>query len=57
MQFAQSAMKLFIPVIKNDKLNLWQAVYIERCKYGFGGSVVLSKVMTDCAYLMKWIMK
>lgn len=21
--------------MKNDKLNLWRAVYAERCKYGF----------------------
>ena len=28
-------MRKFIPVMKNDKLNLWRAVYAERCKYGF----------------------
>ena len=35
MQYAQRAMRKFIPVMKNDKLNLWRAVYAERCKYGF----------------------
>ena len=43
MQYALSATNKFIPVMKNDKLNLWRAVYIERCTYGFGGSMVLSK--------------
>ncbi len=52
MQYAQNATNKFIPVMKNDKLNLWRAVYIERCKYGSGGSMVLQKLMTDCAYLM-----
>lgn len=36
MQYALSATNKFIPVMKNDKLNLWRAVYIERCTYGFG---------------------
>ncbi len=35
MQYAQRAMRKFILVMKNDKLNLWRAVYAERCKYGF----------------------
>lgn len=35
MQYAQRAMRKYIPVMKNDKLNLWRAVYAERCKYGF----------------------
>ena len=35
MRYAQRAMRKFIPVMKNDKLNLWRAVYAERCKYGF----------------------
>ena len=35
MPYAQRAMRKFIPVMKNDKLNLWRAVYAERCKYGF----------------------
>lgn len=35
MQYAQCATRKFIPVMKNDKLNLWRAVYAERCKYGF----------------------
>lgn len=35
LQYAQRAMRKFIPVMKNDKLNLWRAVYAERCKYGF----------------------
>ena len=53
MRYAQSATNKFIPVMKNDKLNLWRAVYIERCKYGSGGSMVLPKLMADCAYLMR----
>lgn len=36
MQYALSATNKFIPVMKNDKLNLWRAVYIERCTYGSG---------------------
>ena len=36
MQYALNAMSKFIPVMKNAKLNLWRAVYIERCTYGFG---------------------
>ncbi len=52
MRYAQSVTNKFIPVMKNDKLNLWRAVYIERCKYGSGGSMVLPKLMADCAYLM-----
>ena len=52
MRYAQSATNKFIPVMKNDKLNLWRAVYIERCKYGSGGSMVLPKLMADCAYLI-----
>lgn len=35
MQYAQCATRKFISVMKNDKLNLWRAVYAERCKYGF----------------------
>ena len=35
LPYAQRAMRKFIPVMKNDKLNLWRAVYAERCKYGF----------------------
>ena len=35
LRYAQRAMRKFIPVMKNDKLNLWRAVYAERCKYGF----------------------
>ena len=36
MRYALNAMSKFIPVMKNAKLNLWRAVYIERCTYGFG---------------------
>ena len=35
LPYAQRVMRKFIPVMKNDKLNLWRAVYAERCKYGF----------------------
>lgn len=38
MRYALNAMSKFIPVMKNAKLNLWRAVYIERCTYGSGAS-------------------
>jgi len=44
LQYAQCATRKFIPVMKNDKLNLWRAVYAERCKYGFRREYVTIEV-------------
>ena len=55
MRYAQSVTNKFIPVMKNDKLNLWRAVYIERCKYGSGGSMVLPGCMTRLENLFNGI--